>query len=240
MLGGGTETSGREDAVIEVENLMADPERYEQWFTSRFGKRADRIEHRILEQLLSGLGEVRSLLDVGCGSGHFAALWAAGGLTAVGLDRDAAMLAFARRHRPGLPVMRGDALALPVPDRCVDVVAMITVLEFLDDPEQGLREAARVARRALLLGVLNSASPIAWARRLRRARAYRQARFYSPWSLRHLVRSAIGDRKMAVHSATGLYPLPWLDGLRALPCGAFIGMRVCFIEEESDGTRGPG
>jgi hypothetical protein len=44
------------------------------WFTSRFGKRADRIEHRILEQLLSGLGEVRSLLDVGCGSGHFAAL----------------------------------------------------------------------------------------------------------------------------------------------------------------------
>jgi ubiquinone/menaquinone biosynthesis C-methylase UbiE len=119
-------------------------------------------------------------------------------------------------------------MALPVPDRCVDVVAMVTVLEFLDDPEQGLREAARVARRALLLGVLNSASPVAWSRRLRRARAYRQARFYSPWRLKQRVRSAIRDREMGVHSNTGLYPVPWLDGLRTLPFGAFIGLRVLF------------
>jgi ubiquinone/menaquinone biosynthesis C-methylase UbiE len=219
---------------------VVDPERYERWFASRFGTRADRIEHQILGHLLSGLGGVRSLLDVGCGSGHFASLWAANGLAAVGLDRDADMLAFAHSHRPGFPVVRGDALALPVPDRGMDVVAMVTVLEFLDDPEQGLREAARVARRALLLGVLNSASPVAWARRLRRAQAYRQARFYAPWGLRHLVRRAIRDRAMRVDSATGLYPVPWLDGLRALPCGAFIGIRVCFLEEDGDGTHSPG
>jgi ubiquinone/menaquinone biosynthesis C-methylase UbiE len=124
--------------------------------------------------------------------------------------------------------MRGDALALPVQDQCVDIVAMITVLEFLDDPEQGLREAARVARRALLLGVLNGASPVAWFRRLLRARAYRHARFYSPWSLKQLVRRAIREREMVVDSQTGLYPVPRLDGLRMLPCGAFIGMRVLF------------
>jgi ubiquinone/menaquinone biosynthesis C-methylase UbiE len=208
--------------------LVTSPERYERWFESPFGKRADRIEQQILGHLLSGVGEARSLLDVGCGTGHFAALWAASGLTAVGLDRDLEMLAFARGHRPGFPVMRGDAMALPVPDRCVDVVAMVTVLEFLDDPEQGLREAARVARRALLMGVLNSASPVAWSRRLRRARAYRQARFYSPWRLKQRVRSAIRDREMGVHSNTGLYPVPWLDGLRTLPFGAFIGLRVLF------------
>jgi ubiquinone/menaquinone biosynthesis C-methylase UbiE len=213
----------REEAVI-----MAAPERYERWFDSPFGQRADQIEHQILGHLLSGVDGVRSLLDVGCGTGHFAALWAANGLTAVGLDRDADMLAFAQEHRPGFPVMPGDALALPVPDRSVDVVAMVTVLEFLDDPEQALWEAARAARRALLLGVLNSASPVAWSRRLRRARAYRHARFYSPWSLKQLVRRAIRDRQMIVYSKTGLYPVSWLDGLRMLPCGAFIGMRVLF------------
>jgi ubiquinone/menaquinone biosynthesis C-methylase UbiE len=207
---------------------MASPERYERWFDSPFGKRADRIEQRILGDLLSGIGGIRSLLDAGCGSGHFAALWAANGLAAVGLDRDIDMLTFAQRHRPWFPVMRGDVLALPMPDRCVDVVAMVTVLEFLDDPEQGLREAARVARRAMLLGVLNSASPVAWSRRLRRAQAYRHARFYSPWGLTQLVRSAIRDREMVIHSDTGLYPVPWLDGLRALPCGAFIGMQIQF------------
>jgi ubiquinone/menaquinone biosynthesis C-methylase UbiE len=208
--------------------MMTHPERYERWFDSPFGKRADRIEQQILGHLLSGVGGVRSLLDVGCGTGHFAALWAANGLTAVGLDRDADMLAFAHRHRPWFPIMRGDALALPMQDRCVDVVAMVTVLEFLDDPEQALREAARAARRALLLGVLNRASPVAWSRRLRRARAYRRARFYSPWSLKQLVRRAIREREMVVDSQTGLYPVPLLDGLRALPCGAFIGMRVLF------------
>ena len=125
------------------ELAMAYPERYERWFDSPFGKRADRIEQQLLGHLLSGVGGVRSLLDVGCGTGHFAALWAANGLTAVGLDRDPDMLAFAQVHRSGFPIMRGDALALPVQDQCVDIVAMITVLEFLDDPEQGLREAAR-------------------------------------------------------------------------------------------------
>jgi ubiquinone/menaquinone biosynthesis C-methylase UbiE len=206
----------------------ADPERYERWFTSPFGKWADQIEHQILGHLLSGIGGARSLLDVGCGTGHFAALWATNGLTAVGLDRDTDMLAFAQRHRPCFPVMQGDALALPVQDQSVDVVAMVTVLEFLDDPEQGLREAARAARRALLLGVLNSASPVAWSRRLRRARAYRHARFYAPWSLKQLVRRTIRDREMVVYSETGFYPVPWLDGLRVFPCGAFIGMRVLF------------
>jgi ubiquinone/menaquinone biosynthesis C-methylase UbiE len=206
----------------------AHPERYERWFASPFGKRADQIEHQILGRLLSGISGARSLLDVGCGTGHFAALWAVNGLSAIGLDRDTDMLAFAQRHRPCFPVMRGDALALPVQDQGVDVVAMVTVLEFLDDPEQGLREAARVARRALLLGVLNSASPVAWWRRLQRTRAYRHARFYAPWGLKRLVRHAIGDREMVVHSETGLYPVPWLDGLRAFPCGAFVGMRLLF------------
>jgi ubiquinone/menaquinone biosynthesis C-methylase UbiE len=214
--------------AVLCELAAAYPERYERWFDSPFGKRADRVEQQILGHLLSGVGGVRSLLDVGCGTGHFAALWAANGLAAVGLDRDAAMLAFAQAHRPGFLVMRGDALALPVQDQCVDIVAMITVLEFLDDPEQGLREAARVARRALLLGVLNRASPVAWFRRLRRARAYQHARFYSPWSLTQLVRRAIREREMVVDSQTGLYPVPRLDGLRALPWGAFIGMRVLF------------
>ena len=127
----------------------AAPERYERWFASPFGKRADQIEHQILGCLLSGIGGARSLLDVGCGTGHFAALWAANRLTAVGLDRDADMLACARSHRPWFPVMRGDALALPVQDRCVDVVAMVTVLTWLHPIAQILKPL--IAPRLFLL-----------------------------------------------------------------------------------------
>ena len=205
---------------------MKDAEHYEQWFSTRFGKRADRAEREILGDLLSDIVGVRSLLDVGCGTGHFAGLWRSTGLAAVGIDKDIRMLGFVRAHRPWFPVIRGDAMALPVRDQSFDVVAMITVLEFLEDPIEGLREAARVARKALLLGALNSVSPLAWYRRLRRVRAHRDARFFSPWGLTQLVRMALPGRHVVLTCRTGLGPVPWLDRPSSLPFGAFIGMTV--------------
>jgi len=188
--------------------------------------RADQAEREIVGGLLSDIAGVGSLLDVGCGTGHFAGLWQANGLAAVGLDEDFRKLEFVRARRPWFPVIRGDAMALPVRDQSFDVVVMITVLEFLEDPLEGLREAARVARTALLLGVLNSASPLAWYRRLRRARAYRDARFFSPWGLKRLVCEALPEQHILLTCRTGLGPVPWVDRPSSLPFGAFIGMRV--------------
>lgn len=188
--------------------------------------RADRAEREIIGDLLSDVVGARSLLNVGCGTGHFAEAWDSAALSAMGLDRDIRMLEFVRARRPWFPVLRGDAMALPVRDQSFDVVVMITVLEFLEDPEEGLREAARVARGALLLGVLNSASPLAWYRRLRRARAYRDARFFSPWGLKRLVRRALPERNILLTWRTGLGPVGWADRPSPFPFGAFIGMRA--------------
>ena len=208
---------------------MDDPQRYERWYDTGFGRRADRIEKRILADLLSDFAGPGSLLDVGCGTGHFANRWASLGMRAAGVDSSPARLRFAREQWPEFPVVLGDATALPFRSASFDIVALIAVLEFLGSPEAALREAGRVARKGLLLGVLNRVSPVAFWRRTRRAEAYLGARFFSPWKLERLVRRSQGDRGHVIRSKTGLYPVRWMDNLSTLPFGAFIGMSVRFM-----------
>jgi ubiquinone/menaquinone biosynthesis C-methylase UbiE len=198
---------------------------YEAWFETPEGQRADRLEKAALSQVLTGLEPPGTLLEVGSGTGHFARWLATRGWRVVGLDHSAPMLAEARR-RSDLPTVLGDALALPFPDDSFDVAALITVLEFLPDARAALVAAWRVARHGLLLGVLNRASPVAWARRVEsvfRPNVYNTARFYGPGELARLVRETAG-RPVHIHWTTTLWPrwLPLEGG--PLPGGAFIAL----------------
>ena len=208
--------------------------RYEAWYETEFGRRADALERRLLSEHLATLGPAGSLLEVGSGTGHFSDLWAGAGYRAVGVDLAADSLGFSLQRRPAFPVVRGDALALPFRDRSLDVVAMVTALEFIAPPLAALEEAARVARRGLLIGALNRWSPVAWWRRGRawwqRGRtpsSYRGARLFSPRELQRLAKR-LGEREAVVRWQTALYPISWLDGVTALPFGAFVVMSVRF------------
>lgn len=207
---------------------MFDVQRYESWFETPFGSRTDQVEGLILSDLLSNFDDCVSLLDVGCGTGHFVDLWQASGLAPIGVDISSGMLQYAQTHRPEFPIVLGDATALPFRDSSFDIVALITVLEFLASPEQALREAERVSRKGILLGVLNSQSPVAWWRRARRSRTYRNAHFFSPGGLEQLVRRSLSHREIVAERKTGLYSFQWMDGLTGLAFGAFLGMSIRF------------
>jgi ubiquinone/menaquinone biosynthesis C-methylase UbiE len=198
---------------------------YEAWFDTPEGRRADRLEKAALTQVLAPLEPPGTLLEVGCGTGHFSRWLTERGWRVVGLDHSPPMVA-QTRTRSDLPAVLGDAPALPFPTEAVDVVALITVLEFLPAARTALAEAWRVARRGLLLGVLNRCSPVAWARRIEslfRPNIYNTARFYGPRELERLVRETAG-RPVRVHWTTTLWPrcLPLEGG--PLPGGAFIAL----------------
>jgi SAM-dependent methyltransferase len=53
-----------------------------------------------------------AVLDAGCGTGRVAAALAAAGHRAVGVDKDAGLLAIARDRYPGVPYLESDLLAL--------------------------------------------------------------------------------------------------------------------------------
>lgn len=50
----------------------------------------------------------------------------------------------------GLPMFFGDATRLPFPDRSVDLVVGLEMLEHVPDPDRALREIARVSKTAVL------------------------------------------------------------------------------------------
>jgi SAM-dependent methyltransferase len=222
----------------------ADVDRYERWFQTPQGRFAFVREKHLLERLTLGWPRRgQRLLEVGCGTGVFLqALWSTG-FDVSGLDASPLMLAVARERlgdKADLHV--GKAEHLPFDDNEYDFVALLTVLEFVDDPGQALREAARVARKGLLITFLNPASlyylgnglPLPFVRRS----MLRQARWYTPLAMRVLIRESVGPRPVVARSVLpgplctwrNRPPWKWLNGF-VLPgsLGAYCGMRVDLV-----------
>ena len=199
---------------------------YEAWYETS-GLRADRLEKALLKRLLAGFSRARTLLEVGCGTGHFTRWFGEQGLQMMGLDFSPPMLAEAVRLGSP-PCVQGDALALPFRAGAFDLVALITTLEFVTDPVQALSEATRVARHGLILGVLNQQSLLAWRRKRSGAPLWQEARFFTPAELVRLVQQAAAGKRVKIVWRTTLWPV-W-PGQLPLPWGGFIGMAVSIVE----------
>lgn len=107
---------------------------------------------------LRGLGAT-TVVDLGTGRGAF--LWpvldAMPELSVIAIDKLAHRVAdIAAVRRGGLTrvaAARMDATALALADRAADVVTVLEVLEHLPEPTRAVREAMRVARRAVIATV---------------------------------------------------------------------------------------
>jgi SAM-dependent methyltransferase len=128
---------------------------------------------QLLNRLLKpGSGD--TVLDIGCGTGHFTRGFHELGLDVTGLDNDLSALRFAQR-RNGARFLGGDARRLPFTDRSFDQCIAVTSLCFVDDPALAVAEMWRVARHGIALGLLNRNS-LLHRRRAGRG-AYRGARW---------------------------------------------------------------
>lgn len=150
------------------------PEQYDAWYQTEKGVWFSEREFQIIKKsLLPMTGE--SLLDVGCGTGHFTRRLANIGLKVTGLDSDASMLAFAEKYSSKVSYHLGGAEHLPFADNSFDYVIAITSLCFIDDPVQAIKEMWRVTNNKLALGLLNKNSLL--CRQKQNKGGYRDARW---------------------------------------------------------------
>src|SRR5690242_9364019 len=88
--------------------------------------------------------------DIGCGNGAFTELIVerCAPKSVKGIDPSPGQLAYAKTRLASAPVelTTGDAMALPYPDKSVDIATMALVLFFVPDPHKGLAEMIRVTR----------------------------------------------------------------------------------------------
>jgi SAM-dependent methyltransferase len=94
-----------------------------------------------------------SVLDAGCGTGRVAIELSRRGVPVVGVDRDRAMLAVARRRAPHVPWIRAD-LAAPALARGFDVVVLAGNVPLFTAPGTQAALVAGCARHVAAGGVL--------------------------------------------------------------------------------------
>jgi demethylmenaquinone methyltransferase / 2-methoxy-6-polyprenyl-1,4-benzoquinol methylase len=96
------------------------------------------------------------VLDLACGTGDLCRDLAGAGVFPVGLDFSAGMLAAARTDAP---LVRGDGVALPVPDGALDGISCGFALRNFVDLDTVFRECARTLRPGGRFAALDATVP---------------------------------------------------------------------------------
>jgi ubiquinone/menaquinone biosynthesis C-methylase UbiE len=102
----------------------------------------------------------KRVLDIACGEGYGAAALAkAGASSVIGVDVSADVCDHAL-HKYGLDARPGNAQAIPLPDRSIDLVVSFETIEHVDNPNVFVRECARVLTTEGMLIVSTPNRPI--------------------------------------------------------------------------------
>lgn len=224
---------------------MADPavlpRAYARWRATALGSIAERVETRVILELL-GDPRGRRVLDVGTGDGTYAIEAARRGGIVTGVDVQPEMLdaARARALAEGVEIRLRESQveALPFDDASFEVILAVTLLCFVSDAGRAVREMSRVLAPGgrLILGELGRFSVWAATRRIRSwlgSSTWQHARFRSRGELEALARDAglhVVDTRGSVFyppfdlAARLMAPLePALTRLRA-PGAAFLAL----------------
>ena len=215
-----------------------EPSEYEAWYYTARGKWIAGIEWNLLLGLLQP-GVNKTLLDVGCGTGHFSRRFADTGLSVTALDPNQTVLTYAQQQDEGINYLQADALSLPFASDSFDYISAITSLCFVNPAEQALQEMWRVTRHGLLLGLLNKNSLLYWQKR--HSQGYAGARWDRINSVQRWV-GTLNPESCRIATATGVI-MPGGGVLSrlsekllgaTLPFGAFIAV---YIEKSPEYTR---
>jgi SAM-dependent methyltransferase len=145
-----------------------------------------RTEPRIAAQLWAALGDARTVLNVGAGTGSYEPQ-----------DREVTAVepsAVMRAQRPegAAPCVAAAAESLPFEDQSFDAAMAFATVHHWQDPIAGLQEMQRVARRVVVFTC--DTTELAWRRRFWLTRDYLTEVAASPVGLATELARAIGAR----------------------------------------------
>ena len=211
--------------------------RYAQWLGMDRHREAAERQAQLLASLIKPAYGDR-FVDIGCGTGVTLACLdhIKPGLDFTGLDASPYMLDIAAKTlKNRTELYKGVAEALPFEDNSFNFAILNLTLEFVENPEKAIAEAARVAKDRLYIGFFNRLSLGAGpslGKGIHGNAIFSKGHFLSTWEVRQMTRSILGkvpitSRTITYHPPTGGHLLGRL--FRRLPYGAYTGMSVSLV-----------
>lgn len=177
---------------------MIDPREYARWRESYLGALTERVEVDAIFRLAGDMSG-KCLLDLGCGDGTYSIAAFQRGARVTGVDISDAMLDSARRRAAAcgasIEWRQASAESLPYDSGTFDIVLAVTILCFLGDPLQVVKEVSRVLCPGgrLVIGELGKYSSWALLRKVRGwlgSSRWRDAHFWTVDELQDLLQQA--------------------------------------------------
>ncbi len=182
---------------------------YDSWYKSRYSKISARHHSNLLRSLLKpASGD--SIIDIGCGTGEtLKDLLKDPDLQLTGLDPSPYMLDIAAKNLGGkVDLHRGVAESLPFDDNEFHHACLVTTLEYVNNPQKAIEEAARVAKDRLFICIMNRYAILNIQRRfvgIFERSFHNKAEFFSVWEVKKIIRSVLGKVPVAWR-AIDLFP----------------------------------
>jgi ubiquinone/menaquinone biosynthesis C-methylase UbiE len=201
---------------------------YEFFYKGKY-KNADILEKEVLKRAINYIQNTKRILEVGCGTAHFTRWLESLGYESFGLDISHIMLKEARKYWPQGELIRGDAHILPFIDRAFDTTLFVACIEYMKHPVYVLREAARISRRGIVIGLMNSWSIQTLRRRVQlfigRNIFYKGARFYSVNEIQRILKTSFRDKKFSFLVFSTLFPFNMIK-ISSAPLGGFLCVAI--------------
>jgi len=143
------------------------------------------------------------------------------------------MLIEGRKLWPKGDLLQGEGGCLPIKPESVDIAVFITSLEFMPDASLALTEAARVARKGIIRGLMNKNSPSSLRKKIQgvtqRNSCYAGAKFYSISDVKKLLKKALLRKYQIASWSTTVFSKVFGSAESSLlPFGSFLGVAVKF------------
>jgi len=192
--------------------------RFEPWTAGPAAHLVEALERDLLLGLLEPRPGER-LLEVGCGRGRRLAIFRNRGLDVMGLESVPALIEAARRKLGPDLVQAGDLDDLPWDDNAFDLVLLGNCLAYVKNPESALGEAGRVARRRVVVEMVN---PYSWlGLKIRFYDDDPPPRWLGPWRLKNLAEQVFGPSPVRTLSLL-TFPQSWLPWLKHVETSPFV------------------
>lgn len=173
------------------------------------------------------------ILDIGCGSCFSLLKLREMGFMVHGVEASADIVALAKRQHALQDCLDvGDARDLPYDDNAFSYACFFNALEYIDNPEQALAEAFRVARQKVFIGFFNRYAVSYLQHRIQglwNKSFFQEANFFSLWDIKNMVHKTLGPAPIQWRSLSPMSrgETPANSQLsQHMPFGAFIGVTV--------------